>query len=225
MEEKKIQKYIAESGYCSRRKAEDLVQSGAVSVDGERAHIGQRISDTATVLIQGRPLNKKADLTYIKLNKPPGYVCSNRSFKGERSVFELVASTERLFVVGRLDKESRGLVVLTNDGAFAHRTTHPSFGHEKEYRVRISTDGDPRRIEKLFKKGVDIGGGEVGIAVSVHSLSESEYSIVLRYGKKRQIRRMFAALGYTVTDLLRTRIDTIYLGSLPEGETEVFHLS
>ncbi|MDF1497208.1 MAG: pseudouridine synthase [Patescibacteria group bacterium] len=133
----RLHKKIAESGFCSRRAAEKLIGEGLVTVNGKVAEIGQIVSDDDEIVIDGKPLNSKAEKIYIALNKPAGYTCTNRRFKGEKNIFDLVDIDERLFVVGRLDKDSRGLVILTNDGDYALKATHPRYHHEKVYEVTV----------------------------------------------------------------------------------------
>lgn len=224
-----LQKFIADSGYCSRRKAGELIKDGDVFVNGEVAELGQRVGNEDEVEINGhRPggARKKLELAkkkiYIKLNKPVGYVCTSRWFKGEKNVFEIVDVKERLFAVGRLDKDSRGLVLLTNDGELTQKLTHPKFEHEKIYEVEVQGSLGKKDIDNIinnFKKGVDIGKEEGVVKVKeIKFLDKSKFKIVLTEGKKRQIRRMFGALKFRVNDLARIAIDNLTLGTLNEGE-------
>src|SRR3989339_1205689 len=131
-----LQKYISNSGHCSRRQAVELIRAGGVKVNGETAELGRKVSDIDTVEINGIKIINPKEKIFIVLNKPVGYTCTNRSFKGEKNVFELLPSEYRnLHVVGRLDKNSRGLVLLTNDGDYTLRATHPRYEHEKRYIV------------------------------------------------------------------------------------------
>jgi len=219
-----LQKFIADSGACSRRKAEELIRLGAVKVNGAQGELGMRVSEEDEVLVLGKKIALAKIKTYIKLNKPEGYACTSTKVAGEKNVFDLVRSKERLVIVGRLDKNSRGLVLLTNDGELTQKITHPSFEHEKVYKVRIKEEGKGGKeqidqIIKSFLKGIDIGEGD-GIvkAKSIRFLGNGRFEIILTSGKKRQIRRMFKALGYEVIDLLRTQIASLKLGSLKEGK-------
>ena len=136
-----LQKAIAMSGYCSRRKADELIRAGHVRVNGEMATIGDMADpETDIITIKGKALAGPEKKIYIKLNKPLGYTCTNQKFKDEKNIFSLVDVPERLFAVGRLDKNSRGLVLLTNDGDMAQRLAHPRFQHEKIYEVRLRDD-------------------------------------------------------------------------------------
>jgi len=157
---------------------------------------------------------------YIKLNKPAGYTSTAARFKGEKNIFSLVKVKERLFIVGRLDKASRGLILLTNDGELANKLTHPRYEKEKEYLAAVSKQvASAKAVVQKFLTGVDIGEGD-GIvrAKRVKYQSGEKFSIVLTEGKKRQIRRMFKALGLEVMDLIRVRIGKLELGNLKEGE-------
>jgi len=234
-----LQKHIAGSGYCSRRQAEELIREGKVTVNGEQAELGQRVGSSDDVRVGNTKIEVEKKKIYIKLNKPRGYVCTNRDFDAEQNVFELIDKEySHLHVVGRLDKNSHGLVILTNDGDFTAKMTHPRYEHEKEYLVRIKEDDfDPARIIKKLQKGVDIGSsaasadpllkdGEEGqvemVKVkSIEQIGEKMFKIILTQGKKRQIRRMFEALGYKVSDLERVRMGDIMLGDLKVREWEI----
>lgn len=211
----KLQKYIADSGYCSRRMAEDLIGKKKVKVNNKVATIGMRVDDNDKIVVENKNIKPKKDLIYIALNKPRGYVCTNRETTREKNIFSLVHIKERLFTVGRLDKESRGLILLTNDGDFAYKLTHPSFSHEKEYKVKLSRDIDGS-IENILKAGVDINEKTKAKMKEIEKIGPKRYRVVLMEGKKRQIRRMFEVFDRTVHDLLRVRIDKYQLGGLRE---------
>jgi pseudouridine synthase len=214
----RIQKRIARSGYCSRRSAEALVADGRVTVNGQLAHIGQHVAVDDEIRIDGAMLGGEPAPVYLKVNKPVGYVCSHRSQGGAPTVFDLVDHDTRLTAVGRLDKDSRGLVVLTNDGELVNQLTHPSFAHEKAYEVTVSGIADLAAASSALQRGVSISSSERVRAAKVDVLNDDTLAIVLRQGKNRQIRRMIAALGGCVDDLVRVRIATLELGSLAEGE-------
>jgi pseudouridine synthase len=225
-----LQKFISMSGYCSRRNAQELISAGRVKVNNKTAELGIRVDENDKIIIDGKPL--KADAVkkiFIILNKPLGYTSTSKKFKGEKSLFELVDVNERLFIAGRLDKNSTGLVILTNDGGAAYELTHPKFEHEKEYLTRINADLkqiNANMIISAFKRGIDIGDGDgvVG-AKKVEFLGKNKFRVILTEGKKRQIRRMFNALGYEVGDLQRVRIGKIKLGGLKEGEWKEISLN
>jgi pseudouridine synthase len=212
-----LQKFIAESGYCSRRKAQELIQEGKVYLNGKKAILGDRADEKDLVEVEGRQI-KPEEKVYIKLNKPVGYTCTNRKFSGERNVFDLAKTGERLFVAGRLDKNSRGLVVLTNDGDWAQKMTHPSFEHEKEYEVRINKEIPSKKLRDEFvEKGVDFKEEGKLFAKSVDKIGDKKFRIILFEGKNRQIRKMFQSLRAEVLDLKRIRMGNIKLGDLQEG--------
>ena len=216
-----LQKIIALSGYSSRRKAEELIREERVKVNGITALIGEKadpIEDKIT--INGHLISNIEEKIYIILNKPIGYTCTNRSFPNEKNIFDLVNLPSRLFAVGRLDKDSRGLVLITNDGDLTQKLSHPKFESEKDYEVRIRDEViNPEMVIKKLLSGVDIGEGD-GIvrAKKAKYLQNDLFVITLNEGKKRQIRRMFSILGTRVADLKRTRISNLTLGNLPEGK-------
>lgn len=226
-----LQKYIADSGMCARRKAEELIRLGQVKVNGKRAELGQRVEMTDEVIVSGRKIKTATHKVYLKLNKPVGYVSTNATKRGEKPVFELIKTSERLFVVGRLDKDSRGLMILTNDGELAQQLAHPSFEHEKKYIVKVSQGRSKAEhalpfkltdaVLRHFLTGIDIGEGDgVVRAKSIKYLRTNTFEIVLTYGKKRQIRRMFAAFELLVMDLQRIEIAGLKLGALKERESK-----
>lgn len=219
-----LQKLIASAGNYSRRQAEDLIRLGKVRVNGEEAFLGQKADFSEDKIeVNNRVIKLAEDLIYIKLNKPRGYVSTTAKFLNEQSIFELVNVKKKLFPVGRLDKNSRGLMLLTNDGALAQKLSHPKFEHEKVYEVRVKFTEDinlkPNYIVNELKKGVDIGEGDgVVKAKRIQYLNNNIFEIVLAEGKKRQLRRMFEALGYKVSDLKRVSISKLTLGDLKEGK-------
>lgn len=215
---KVLQKAIADSGYCSRRKAQQLVERGAVKINSRIAELGSRVSEKDEITVEGKKLPSKREPIYIKLNKPKDYVCTNRGFKNEKSIMELINTKQRVFVAGRLDKDSHGLVLLSNDGNWVYKLTHPSYEHEKEYEIELDKELKEEEENKLTKKGIDIGDKRKAYAKSVGKIERKRYKVVLTQGKKRQIRRMFKALNKRVLDLKRTRVDKYKIGNLREGK-------
>lgn len=216
-----ICKFLAEEA-GSRRKAEALVRDGVVVVNNKPAVLGQEVSVSDDIRIKGRRIKRTDDSVYFLLNKPPGYTCTNRHFKGEKNVFDLIPFKGKLFIAGRLDKESRGLVLLTNDGDWADQMMHPRYGHEKIYHVLIKGRGKREEgregVIKRLKAGVDIGDGDgVVRAARIKSIGPWKFELVLTEGKKRQIRRMFSAIGCKVEDLQRIQVGDYRLGNLKEG--------
>lgn len=220
-----LTKYISSSSHCSRREAEKLIRAGKVLVNGARAELGATVEEVDNVKIGNKIIKPIEEKIYIKLNKPVGYTCTNRRFKGEKNIFELVDSdTKGMFVVGRLDKNSHGLVILTNDGDWAEKMTHPRYESCKKYEVEIRKlkgGVSDREVIERFKAGIDIGEGEsVARAKLIKQIKDNLFEIILTEGKKRQIRRMFKVLGYDVVDLKRIAVGEIELGNMPDGKWE-----
>jgi pseudouridine synthase len=219
-----LQKYLSEAGFSSRRQAEKFISEGRVKVNGKIAHLGERADENDEVTVAGKRVEVKNKKIYVLLNKPVGYTCTNRSFKGEKNVFDLVNIKERLFVVGRLDKNSHGLVLLTNDGALAQEMTHPRYEMPKVYRVTVASEeeieeGQSDMVARRFKSGVDIGEDDgIAKAKDVKYSGNNTFKVTLAQGKKRQLRRMFAILGYNVVDLERVALGKYQLGDLKEGK-------
>jgi len=216
-----LQKIIAQSGYASRRQAEKLIRSGQVKVNGTIAIPGVMADPKVDkITIKNRLIGTEAKRIYLKLNKPLGYTCTNRSFPGEKNIFDLIKIPDRLFAVGRLDKNSRGLVLLTNDGELTQHLAHPKFSHDKVYEVKVANEiKNENLIKKNFLKGIDIGEGDgMAKAKQIEYLQKNVFIITLNEGKKRQIRRMFQILGIKVIDLKRVEIGALKLGGLPEGK-------
>jgi 23S rRNA pseudouridine2605 synthase/23S rRNA pseudouridine2604 synthase len=212
----RLQKFLSAAGVCSRRKAEDLIRAGRVFVNGRvAAELGARIDPrTDRVTVDGQIVRPPEKLIYIALNKPRGYVCSCRH-PGKDIVLDLVNVPERIYPVGRLDKDSTGLLLLTNDGRMHLKLSHPSFDHEKEYDVVVArplSDGALRRMAE----GMPILNTRTRPA-EVRRLGERRFRIVLKEGRNRQIRRMVSRLGNEVVDLKRIRVAHIRLGRLAEG--------
>ena len=212
----RLQKFLSSAGVCSRRKGEELIKDGRVTVNGQVVgELGTKINpEKDRIRIDGKPLQPSQSLIYIALNKPKDYVTSC-SHPGEKIVLDLVGITERIYPVGRLDKDSTGLLLLTNDGRIHHELSHPSFDHEKEYDVTLAKPIADGALRKLAE-GLPLMGTKTRPA-QVQRLSARRFRIVLKEGKNRQIRRMVRKVGNQVTGLKRTRIACIKLGRLPLG--------
>ncbi|MDD2807783.1 MAG: pseudouridine synthase [Patescibacteria group bacterium] len=212
----RLQKYIADSGITSRRKAEQLIVDGKIKVNGEViTKLGTVIDElNDTVEYAGKKINLKSKKIYLALNKPIGYVSSTVSTQGQ-SVLTLINTHERIYPVGRLDKDSSGLLILTNDGELANVISHPKNGSEKEYFVVLDQDLKPDDVRKL-ERGMIIDGKRLR-PVKVSSIKNRSARLVLKEGVNRQIRRQLGKLGYTVVKLKRIRIGKLELGDLPEG--------
>ena len=222
MKPMRLQKFLSAAGVCSRRKGETYILEGRVTVNGTPVTtLGTRVDpDRDNVSVDGQPAVLKADHVYIVLHKPEGYVTSC-DHEGEKIVLDLVDIGSRLFPVGRLDKESTGLLLLTDDGPIHHRLSHPSFDHEKEYEVTVAkplTEG----VLKKLARGVNLRGKKTRPA-RVGRLSAQRFKITLKEGRNRQIRRMVAKVGHRVVALKRIRAAHIRMGKLRPGRWR--HLS
>jgi len=217
----RLNKYIAQSGVASRRKADELTLQGKVKVNGVvLKEPGYDVAETDVVEVDGRVLKPAARKVYIMLNKPKGYITSADDEKDRPTVMVLVSDIEeRLFPVGRLDYNTSGLLLMTNDGELAYKLTHPKHQIYKTYRARVSGRLSDERLAKL-RNGVDIGGFVTSKAVVNVIKQADRYAIVeikIHEGKNRQIRRMFSAVGNKVLDLERIAIGELKLGHLKEG--------
>lgn len=212
----RLQKYLSEAGVCSRRKGEEYIKAGLVRVNSRIVtELGTKVDpEKDRVEFDGKIIALTSEPIYIALNKPKGYVTSC-SHPGEKIVLDLIDIPQRIYPIGRLDKDSTGLLILTNDGTLHHRLSHPSFDHEKEYDVTVSrpiTDGSLRNIAK----GLPMMGSKTRPS-EIQRISSRRFRIVLKEGRNRQIRRMVRKVGNHVIRLKRIRISKIKLGSLAEG--------
>ncbi|MBR0280490.1 MAG: rRNA pseudouridine synthase [Oscillibacter sp.] len=218
--ETRIQKLF--SGLCSRRTAEAWITAGRVTVNGRPAALGQKADpERDTILLDGRPLPQNAPSVTLMLHKPPGYVSTMRDAHGRPTVAELVRDCpERVFPVGRLDFQSEGLLLMTNDGELSFRLTHPAHEVEKEYEVTVT--GDVTNAAERLSDVRTLDGGETIRPALVRPLragrGKATFSVTIHEGKKRQIRRMCAQCGLRVTRLRRVREHTLTLGDLPSGK-------
>ncbi len=226
MEEERVQKILSELGYCSRREAEKLINEGRVKVNGNVVSLGFKCTLDDEILVDDRPVKKKSgDKHYLMLNKPIGYVSTLSDPDGRPTVTELIPPRYgRVFPIGRLDLNSSGLLILTDDGEFSNLVMHPSSSPEKEYIVKV----------KHVLRGDEIGRIERGVYIKTEGyktspgkarlIEEEEdsatLSIIIEEGKKREIRRMMMSLGHPVIDLKRIRIGNILLGDLKDGEVK-----
>jgi 23S rRNA pseudouridine2605 synthase len=212
----RLQKSLARAGFGSRRACEALISSGRVTVDGEIAVLGRRVDpEIAEIRVDGALAPTAPSLVYFVLNKPPGVVTTAEDPQGRPTVLELLGAPTRVFPVGRLDMNTEGLLLLTNDGRLAHKITHPSSGVEKEYLVRVSGDPTPGSIRRL-REGVELEDGMTAPA-QVSRVSEGVLRIVIHEGRNRQVRRMCASIGHEVIRLVRTRIGPIQDPTLAPG--------
>lgn len=215
-EGERLQKVLARAGFGSRRVCEDLIADGRVNVDGRVAELGRRVDPaTASVEVDGVPIGVRPGLVYYLLNKPAGVVTTASDPQGRPTVVELVPAEPRVFPVGRLDLDTEGLLLLTNDGDLAHRLTHPSFGVEKEYLAHVQGDPSSKAIRTL-RTGVLLDDGPTAPA-GVSRPSEGLLRITVHEGRNRQVRRMCEAVGHPVLRLVRVRIGPLVDRRLAPG--------
>jgi 23S rRNA pseudouridine2605 synthase len=216
----RLAKYIADCGVASRRRAERLVTAGRVLVDGERVVDPARdVGDHNEVTVDGNQISPARHEYYV-LNKPAGVVSTARDPQGRRKVTDLVSSATRLYPVGRLDSDTTGLILLTNDGELANRLTHPSFEVEKAYRARVQGSVDDRALHAL-RSGVELDDGRTApakVRVRRRVRGSTVLELIVHEGRKRQVRRMCEAVGHPVIELERTRFGPLELGKLARGE-------
>lgn len=218
----RINKFIAKAGYSSRRKADELIEAGKVKVNGQvLTELGYQVGSSDVISIGGEIL-KLEEYFYYKLNKPVGYITSNFDPHNDKDLNNLLDLGQRFFAAGRLDKDSRGLLIITNDGDFTNSLTHPSSGISKEYVVKVNRLLDKDQI-KEFETGLDIGNNEFTTDAKIKYIGENTYRVLIRQGYNRQIRRMFDVLGSNVVDLKREKIGAIYLDDLKEGHYQRFN--
>jgi 23S rRNA pseudouridine2604 synthase len=210
----RLNKHISESGICSRRVADAWIAAGRVTVNGAPGALGTQVKPGDVVLVDGRPLPVPGTAVYIALNKPPGVTCTTeRDVPG--NIVDFVGHAERIFPIGRLDKDSEGLILLTNDGDIVNQVLREEHGHEKEYLVTVEPAVTANFLS-MMAAGVRIGAEKTKPA-RVTRVDANRFRIVLTQGLNRQIRRMCSALGWRVKHLLRLRIMHIRLGDLPAG--------
>jgi 23S rRNA pseudouridine2605 synthase len=213
----RLHKPLARLGFGSRRVCDELIESGRVTVNGEVAVLGRRIDpEHDAVAVDGVPVGVRPDLVYYLLHKPEGVVTTAADTHGRATVLELVPDEPRVFPVGRLDMDTEGLLLLTNDGDLAHRLTHPSFGVDKEYLAHVEGKPSPGALARL-RKGVELEDGPTAPA-KVALLDASLLRIVIHEGRNRQVRRMCEAIGHPVIRLVRTRIGPLTDTRLKAGE-------
>ena len=211
----RLNKYLSEAGVCSRREADRLIADGRVTVDGRIAQTGMRVSPGQEVRVGRKVVSKRDEMVVLAVNKPKGIVCTEE--KRERnSIVRFLNYPIRVTYIGRLDKDSRGLLLMTNNGDIINRMMRSANCHEKEYKVTVDKEITEEFIEKM-SGGVPILD-TVTRPCRVTKIGKYTFSIILTQGLNRRIRRMCAALGYEVRDLLRVRVMNIRLGSLKEGE-------
>ena len=229
MAEERLQKILAHGGFGSRRHCEELITAGRVLLNGRKPQLGEK-ADAALdkIEVDFVPMMRFEALCYVALNKPRGIECTLAPQNDRTGVRALVNLPGRLYPVGRLDADSEGLVLMTNDGALTNALTHPRYGHEKEYHVLLDRIPDAQQLA-TWRRGLVLEGGDHTLPAEVETMYESSsgswVKVVLREGRKHQIRRVALALGLTVRRLQRVRLGTLQLGRLAPGEWRLLNKS
>ena len=214
-----LNKYISDTGFCSRREADKYIEQCRVSINGKDAHKGNRVKEGDDVRVDGEPLKKKKQTVYLAFNKPKGVTCTTDQ-KDKTNIIDFINYKSRIFPIGRLDKRSEGLIFLTNDGDIVNKILRAGNGHEKEYVVSVDEPISAEFINNM-RNGVRILG-TITKKCFVKQEGPNRFRIILMQGLNRQIRRMCETLGYTVVSLKRVRIMNMTLGGLPAGKWRYF---
>ena len=214
----RLNKFLSEKGICSRREADRLVDEGKVMVNGVCAVMGQKVSSADEIVVDGKKVStKQVKPVLIAVNKPAGIVCTTARFEGEKNIVEMVKYPTRIYPIGRLDKESEGLILMTNLGDLANEISKASNSHEKEYVVTVNNQVTESFLDKM-RRGMHLEELNADTMPCVCTKTGNrEFHIILKQGLNRQIRRMCAACGYRVETLKRIRIMNIHLGNIPQG--------
>ncbi|MDO4611608.1 MAG: pseudouridine synthase [Candidatus Saccharibacteria bacterium] len=221
MDQIRLNKFLAERLGLSRREADDAIATGKVFIDEKPAILGARIDKSSKVCYNRKIVPYEADFLYLAFNKPVGYVCSRRAQGGAPTLYELLPDEfKKLKTVGRLDKDSSGLILLTNDGDFAFEMTHPKFHKEKIYHVVLDCDLEPLHQQIISDYGVklDDGVSKFKVIRDEEKDDRKHFTVILSEGRNRQIRRTFGALGYTVVELHRVSFGKYQLTDLEPGK-------
>jgi 23S rRNA pseudouridine2604 synthase len=211
----RLNKYISETGLCSRREADKWIEAGRVTCNGRLAALGTRVEAGDEVRVDGEPIGAKKKQIYLALNKPVGITCTTEPGIPD-NIIDLVGHPERIFPIGRLDKDSEGLILLTNNGDIVNEILRSENNHEKEYIVTVDRPVTNLSLQ-MMAGGVKIMG-ELTKPCTVSRIDQTTFRMILTQGLNRQIRRMCSALGYKAQRLRRVRIMNIHLGSLPSGK-------
>ena len=219
----RLNKFLALHAGISRREADSLIEKGRVSVNGQTASLGLQVQPEDIVAIDGKKLSSDTELIYLAFNKPVGYVCSRRAQGESPTIYELLPPEYRtLKSVGRLDRDSSGLLLLTNDGDYAQQMTHPRYSKVKIYEVGLDKPLEPLHQQMISDFGVDLDDGKSKLGLESKSDDDrTQWTVTMSEGRNRQIRRTFAALGYTVTKLHRTGFGRYTVGELAPGSFEI----
>ena len=219
MNELRLNKFLAERLGMSRREADNAIDAGKVLVDGKPAVLGARIDKNTKVCYNGGMVPFDMGYTYLAVNKPINYICSKKRQGETPTIYELLPKKyQDLKTVGRLDKDSSGLIILTNDGDFAYQHTHPKFAKEKQYEVTLNRDLSPLHQQMIADLGVDLPDGKSRLGLSHLDDGRKRWLVIMSEGRNRQIRRTFSAVGYTVKKLNRIQFGKYRLDGLASGK-------
>lgn len=214
----RLNKYLSDAGVCSRREADRLIEAGKVLVDGQPAVQGMKITANQKVVVKGQAVEREKEMILLAVHKPRGIVCTTDQRWGDETIYDVLNYPKRIFSIGRLDKESEGLLLMTNNGDILNKIMRAGNYHEKEYLVTVDKEITPEFLKKMaagiYLKELDVTTRPCRIELA----GKCQFRIILTQGLNRQIRRMCSACNYRVTRLIRTRIMNIELGSLRPGE-------
>lgn len=219
----RLNKFLALQLGISRREADELIEKGRVQIGSSTATLGDRVTPTDIIYVDNKKIDSSQQYIYILFNKPTGYVCSRRKQGGAPTIYGILPKEYQVLKpVGRLDKDSSGLLILTNDGDFAHKMTHPSFKKTKVYEVALDPPLEPLHQQLISDHGIKLDDGTSKFLVS--KINKNTYQVTMQEGRNRQIRRTFAALGYTVTQLHRVQLGP-YLLDIPPAKHKLITIS
>lgn len=224
----RLNKHLALQLGVSRREADEMIESGRVAVNGQTAVLGTRFTEGDEVITDGATLSQSPrECIYLAFHKPTGYVCSRRAQGDNPTIYDLIPEQyHHLKPVGRLDRDSSGILLLTNDGDFAHQMTHPSFYKAKVYEALLDHDLEPLHQQMISDFGIDLEDGKSQLSLmKLDETDRSSWQVTMHEGRNRQIRRTFAALGYTVIGLHRVQFGNYSLGDIPRGELRPITIS
>lgn len=223
----RLNKFLALQLGVSRREADILIDSGTVTVNGTPAVLGGRIREGDDIAVAGKPISSTAsDYIYLMFHKPVGYVCSRRAQGDNPTIYDLIPNKyHALKPVGRLDRDSSGILVLTNDGDFAYKMTHPKFAKTKVYEVRLNKDLEPLHQQMVSDFGINLNDGRSQLTLArIDDNRRDIWQVTMSEGRNRQIRRTFGSIGYDVVDLHRIQFGNYSLGDMKPGEIQIVNM-
>lgn len=223
----RLNKYLAFILGISRREADNLIDQHRVQINDKIATLGARFIEGDRITVDSKELNNKVEYQYLLLNKPIGYVCSRKKQGDSPTIYDLLPKKyQSLKPVGRLDRNSSGIIILTNDGDFAYQMTHPSFKKTKIYNVRLEKDLEPLHQQMISDYGINLDDGTSKLILErMNDTDRKSWIVTMSEGRNRQIRRTFGALGYTVNKLHRTNFGNYTLGDIKPGEFKIIHVN